>query len=364
MEEKKVHIWTVIKYAGAFIAFMIGSGFASGQEIMQFFTSFGLWGVAGALISMFLFSWSGAVFMGRGFDHKDEKDFSPFRYYCGKYLGIFFEWFIPFFLFCVVVTMISGAGATVHQYFGLPTWVGSVAMAVLATLSVLLGLQKLIDIIGCLGPFTIIFTMIIAIYTLFTQGGNLAGVGDALANVEGLADKQAAPAWWIAGLLYVAYNATGSVPFFNGMGQGARSKREVQLGAIFGGVLLMLAAICVSLAMLCDIEHTSTLDIPILYLADFISPLFGGIFSIIIIGEIFSTAAPMLWVTANKLGKEGTTKHKIIVIVLGIVALLGGLLPFDVLVGTIYPYTGYLGIAFLIIVAVKSYIIDRKKLAK
>ena len=113
MEEKKVHIWTVIKYAGAFIAFMIGSGFASGQEIMQFFTSFGLWGVAGALISMFLFSWSGAVIMGRGFDHKDEKDFSPFRYYCGKYLGIFFEWFIPFFLFCVVVTMISGAGATV-----------------------------------------------------------------------------------------------------------------------------------------------------------------------------------------------------------------------------------------------------------
>ena len=39
------------------------------------------------------------------------------------------------------------------------------------------------------------------------------------------------------------------------------------------------------------------------------------------------------------------------------------LLPFDVLVGTIYPYTGYLGIAFLIIVAVKSYVIDRVKKA-
>ena len=358
MEEKKIHLWPVIKYAGAFIAFMIGSGFASGQEIMQFFTSYGLWGVGGALISMFLFSWSGAVFTGHGYDHKDDLDFKPFRYYCGKVLGIFFEWFIPIFLFCVVVVMISGAGATINQYFGLPNWVGSTAMAVLATLAVLLGLQKLIDIIGCLGPFTILFTMIIAIYTLVTRGGALANVNETIQNVE---TNPAASSWWIAGMLYVAYNATGSVPFLNGMGAGAKSKREVKLGAIIGGVLLMLAGICVSLAMLCDIENTAAMEIPILYLAEFISPVFGTIFSIVIIGEIFSTAAPMLWVTANKFGKEGTTKHKIIIVVLGIIALVGGQLPFSDLVGIIYPYTGYMGIAFLAIVAVRCYIIDRKK---
>lgn len=32
----------IAKYAGAFIAWMIGSGFASGQETLQFFTSYGL----------------------------------------------------------------------------------------------------------------------------------------------------------------------------------------------------------------------------------------------------------------------------------------------------------------------------------
>ena len=89
--------------------------------------------------------------------------------------------------------------------------------------------------------------------------------------------------------------------------------------------------------------------------------MFGTIFSIVIIGEIFSTAAPMLWVTANKFGKEGTTKHKIIIVVLGVIALVGGQLPFSDLVGIIYPYTGYMGIAFLAIVAVRCYIIDRKK---
>lgn len=358
MSKQKVNVWTVVKYAGAFIAFMIGSGFASGQEIMQFFTSYGMMGIVGALISMFLFSWSGAVFMGRGYEKREDENFNPFHYYTGKVIGTFLDWFIPVFLFCVVVVMISGAGATINQYFGLPNWVGSTLMAILSTLSVLLGLQKLIDIIGSLGPLTIIFTMIIAIYTLATQGANLANVSEAM---QGLETPAAASSWWLAGLLYVAYNATGSVPFFNASGKLANSKREAQLGAIFGGVFLMVAAILVSLAMLCDIKTTVTMDIPILHLASYISPVFGAIFSVIIIGEIFSTAAPMLWVTANKLGVEGTKKHKIIVIALGVVALVGGQLPFGQLVGIIYPYTGYIGIVFLAIVAVKACIIDQKK---
>jgi len=357
MNQKKMNPVNVIKFAGAFVAFMIGSGFASGQEIMQFFTSYGLLSIGGALISMFLFSWCGAVFMGRGYENKDDANFKPFQFYCGKVLGTFFEYFTPCFLFCVVVVMVSGAGATINQYFGLPNMVGVAAMAVLSTLSVLLGLKRLVDIIGLLGPFTIIFTMIIAIYTLATQGGNLAGVDAVVATLDMPA---AAPSWWIAGILYVAYNGMGSVPFFNATGALAGSKKEAQWGAILGGILLMAAGLLVNLAMLCDIETAVTMPIPVLHLSSYISPVFGTIFSFIIIGEIFSTAAPMLWVAADKCAVEGTIKHKVITIVLGVVALIGGQLPFGTLVGIVYPYTGYLGIILFVIVAVKEYILLRK----
>lgn len=37
----------VLTYGGAIIAFLIGSGFATGQEILQYFTSYGYWGVFG-----------------------------------------------------------------------------------------------------------------------------------------------------------------------------------------------------------------------------------------------------------------------------------------------------------------------------
>ena len=39
--DKNYSIKAIVKYAGAYIAFIIGSGYATGQEIMQFFTAHG-----------------------------------------------------------------------------------------------------------------------------------------------------------------------------------------------------------------------------------------------------------------------------------------------------------------------------------
>ena len=48
-----------IKMAGAFIGVIVGAGFASGQEILQFFTSFGWWGILGTAIATAFFSFLG-----------------------------------------------------------------------------------------------------------------------------------------------------------------------------------------------------------------------------------------------------------------------------------------------------------------
>ena len=40
--KSEVRISMVIKLAGAICAFLIGAGFATGQEIMQYFTNYGI----------------------------------------------------------------------------------------------------------------------------------------------------------------------------------------------------------------------------------------------------------------------------------------------------------------------------------
>ena len=50
----------------AFIGLMVGAGFATGQEVIQYFISFGVWGLLGAVIAGILMIASGAVIINIG----------------------------------------------------------------------------------------------------------------------------------------------------------------------------------------------------------------------------------------------------------------------------------------------------------
>ena len=63
MSGSKVSARNVMKFAGAYVACAIGSGFATGQEILQFFSGHGLASIAGTLVTTALFSWCGGMFM-------------------------------------------------------------------------------------------------------------------------------------------------------------------------------------------------------------------------------------------------------------------------------------------------------------
>ncbi|MFR3272822.1 MAG: hypothetical protein ACLTQI_02600 [Slackia sp.] len=81
-----------------------------------------------------------------------------------------------------------------------------------------------------------------------------------------------APLWALAGLLYVAYNVTGSLPFFTQTGGTACSAREAKWGGIVGGIAFIGAAILMNIALLCHIEDVAQLEVPTLFLSDLIGP--------------------------------------------------------------------------------------------
>lgn len=368
LADGKVNALNVLKFAGAFVAFMIGSGYASGQEIMQFFTSYGLWSIGGLIIALILFSWLGKVLMNYGYRHRDltpeQMPDQSFRYYAGKYFGTFLAWFIPCFLVLVCIVMTSGAGATLAQYFGLPTWVGSLGMCILVFVTNLFGFNKLVDIIGALGPLTIIFSIIIAVYAIAQNPGGLAEYAARADIYEQMAHATTDGSWWaLAGLLYVCYNMTGSVPFLTQTGATANSAKEAKFGALFGGILFIVAGILMNIALICNLELTTAdgtylyaSEVPTLILSELIGPVMSIIFAIILLDEIFSTAAPMMWTAVNRFAPEGTSKNRIVLAIFNVLVLLVVLSPlsYGQLLGIIYPYTGYIGIAFLICVVVRQ----------
>ena len=52
----------ISKIAGAFVGVIVGAGFASGQEILQFFTSFGVYGLIGCVVAGLTFVFLSMVF--------------------------------------------------------------------------------------------------------------------------------------------------------------------------------------------------------------------------------------------------------------------------------------------------------------
>lgn len=351
----KTSIKNSMKFAGAFLAYLIGSGFGTGQEIVQFFTSYGIYGIGGIIISMVLFVLIGSILMGYGYDHRRSSNLNALKYFTGEIFGSFLTYFVPIYLFLVVVIMISGAGATINQYFGIPHLVGTLIMAGLIFITNYFGLQKIVDIVSFLGHVIIVFTLFISLAAIMKRSEVLFMI-PRLGEVEGL--SMVTPgrgSWWLAGILYVSYNIILAIPFITELGKGAKTKKEASLGAIIGGVTLMVTALILNLALLSHIDEIKYLTIPNLYLSGLISPTASFIFSLVLIGAIFTTASPMMWVTAQHFGgREGSLRHRISLVVLTILALGAGQLPFEELVGSIYPYTGYFGIVVLILIIYRT----------
>ena len=346
-----INILNVIKIAGAFIAFIIGSGFATGQEIMQFFTSNGLYSLVSILISLILFVYFGSTIMSSGFDYGEYEKYSPYKYFCGDKVGLFYEYFVPVLLFISVVVMISGAGATLQEYYNLNYYVGCAMMTNLVLIAFICGLNGLVNIIGFIGPVIVIFSLLVGFIILFENLDGLKNISQAMTEVN---LTKAGGNCIKSGVLYTSYNMVSGLFFFTALANSANNKEEAKLGATVGSLLLMIVILVMNFALLSKIKNIYKLSIPTLYFAKSISPLLGKIFSIILLCGIFSTAAPNFWTVCNKISKQGRYNEKIVALIISMGAFLGGLFPFEKLVSKVYPLTGILGILLFICIFFKQ----------
>src|SRR5699024_7197636 len=148
MTRGRIHMFRVIKMASAFIGVIVGAGFASGQEILQYFTSFGFMGTIAAIISTILLAYFGMsltklVSRLQTLSYKD-----AIYTISGRWLGFVVDAILVFTLFGVGVVMIAGAGSSLNQQFGLPVFIGSLLLVILIMLAMALKLDKVIAVIG------------------------------------------------------------------------------------------------------------------------------------------------------------------------------------------------------------------------
>lgn len=359
--KNEVRISMVIKLAGAFCAFLIGAGFATGQEIMQYFTNYGIAKAIGVLIiNGVLGAWTSAAVMNLGNESKDVQGLECYKNLCGKYVGTSMSWFVPIFMFLTLMTMIAGFGSTFNQTFGGPEWVGCLILAIVVTGIVLLGLASVIDTIGFIGPAIIVITMVMGIGVIAKNGVDFQAWDFYLDTHDVLL---ASGSWVMAGILYALWNIVMCLPFMSAMGSKAKNSTEVVVGVVLGNVLFALGALCLILAEGSQIEVIENISVPALAMAQSLSPILGVIYAIILALAIFTTAVPLMWSVASRLAKEKTIKFTIICIIIAILGFFGSYLPFETLVNIVTPAVGYVGLIGWLFIIWRDIKIVRRKLS-
>lgn len=345
----------VLSYAGAFMAFLIGSGFATGQEVLQYFAAYGLTGgLLVALVCVVLFIFVGGCFIAAGKRENFEKGSDIYRYYCGKYVGTFYDYFSIIFIFASFVVMMGGAGSTLNQHFGLPHWVGSVVMMTLVCVTTVFGLNGIIEVIGKLGPIIAIFAIFLGVYSFLSNPAAVVSSSAALESGE-LVVKQVGTNPISSAGSYVGFCMLWLAAFLASMGKGTNSVREGVYGTTFGAIGFTLGCTTMMLGLLAYLPELYNSDIPSLILAGKIGAWLAFIFSVIVFAGIFTTAVPLLWQVSSRFTKEGSSSFKIATVACAIVGTVIALfVPFQDLVNVIYGLNGYVGILLLVFIIVKE----------
>ncbi len=339
MANKKLSVFTI---AATYIGTVVGAGFASGQEVLQFFGYFGFWGIIGLLITTVLLVLFGYIILELGRRLKAESHLEVIRYAGGKWVGTIIDLVITFFLFGGFVAMAAGSGALIMEQFNFPFFWGSLLMIIITLFTVLIGFTGVITSISFVVPLLLTAVFSVAIYViavdytaLFTAIRNFSSPGEA-----------SVPFWPLSSLLYVSYNLVLAVAILAPLGA-MSDKSKLRTGAILGGIGLGFGASAINLALLVKINRATAFEIPMIYIAGTISPLVQIIYTIVLLAEIYTTAVGSLYGFVARLSKAGTAKYRVISITSSVLTFALAQFGFSTLVGTLFPAVGFAGLLLL-----------------
>ncbi len=331
-------------YVGCFL----GAGFVSGQELWQFFGSFGVWGYVGLAVTTLLFVFFGILLIRLAqLTGSNEMDYLivPWNLPWLRKMTSIIGWL---FLLGVVIIMVAGVAALLQQMFAIPYWLGAALFSVLVGAIALAGVSGMVKIFSALVPILVLATLAFAVISLNKYGTDQIF---AHGNVN---SNPLTPNWLIASLTYVAYNMLGAISIITPVGRSVKRKNAVYCGISLGG--LMLAGVAGSILVSLAVYPAATeQELPMVALAEGLNLSLGMVYGILLLLGMFCNALASFVTMTDYLTIKGIAtkvERRIQTLFFVIVAWLCSLFGFGDLVGTVFPVFGYISIVFLICMVV------------
>lgn len=321
------------KVAFVYIGLVIGAGFASGQEIFQYFTMFSRTNAGGVVMAGLCFIFIAYLILNKTYRNGLNTFDDYIRAVAGRF-ALPVRWFFRLYMFCGFFVMLAGSGALMHYVFGSSELVGIVLMAALCFVVFAFDVKGVVTLSSILVPLMITGVFVICCLSLVVSTPAFAPLNQLKNN----------PA--VSALCYVSYNTITAgavlVPLC-----GMLSPKSIRVGAVLGGGILGLLIFIVWLALSANYELLIGSEIPLYSLAIMNGEGFKWVYSSVLLMAICTTAVSHGFGLLSQCPIKNGKERLLFAAVLCLGAIPFARFGFSNLIAHLYSFFGYAGLVWL-----------------
>ena len=350
-KQLKTNWGAVIQIAAVYVGTVVGAGFATGREIVEFFSRFGFIGLIGMLMSGYMLIFLGSKLMVISARIKAEsyEDFNEYLF--GKSIGKVINLFVLLMLLGVCGVMLAGAGAVFEEQLGFSKMTGIMITIILSIIVMIVGIKGLFAVNTFVVPLMITFSFILMGLSL-----KLPNFIDQLLFIPQVSDGWKAV---ISPFSYTALNLGLAQAVLVPVATEVKDERVIKWGGILGGAALTVILIAGHLTLIM-LPNFVSYEIPMAIIMKNLAAGLYWVFVLVIYGEIFTSVIGNVFGLEKQIKKYISLPKMVTVSGIFMVSYLLSLFEYSRLLSFLYPIFGYVSLLFIVLLWMKP-MDDQKK---
>lgn len=330
----------IFQVAVVFIGTIVGAGLASGKEITEFFTSFGIQSFVGIILCGLFYIFMVTMLSKISLKHKLNSYSELINIISPNLLGKLTGVITTLYLISSASIILAGSGAILNEFFAIPKIVGSLIMLSIAAIFILKGTNGLIEVNSIIVPLLIsTITVLTVLYFVYNNGSlSIEMLTKFPPKKEGIL---------VSTILYAGYNILCSSGVIIPLSTEINDKKIMTKGIFFGALGLTLLCLMINFMLTLNIPYIYEYEIPLLYVSTPFGSIIQAVLLMVILLEMFSTEVSDVYSISKTLDKSFKISFKKGVFIVLAVALPISQIGFTNLITTLYPLFGLLSLVFI-----------------
>lgn len=331
----------IFQIAVVFIGTVVGAGLASGKEITQFFTSFGIYSFIGILSCGLFYIIMGTIISKISIKYNLESYGDVIYKISPNFLGKITGGITTIYLISSASIILAGSGALINQFFDIPKIVGTLIMMAIAVFFLFRGTNGLIEVNSFIVP-----TLIITISTITILYFVFCADAVTIENILSFPPKKESGIA-TSTILYAGYNILCCSGVLVPLSTSVKKTKTMSLGISFGAIGLTILCLLINLLLTINQPYIYEFEIPLLFVAKRFSTIIQALLLMVILLEMFSTEVSDVYSISKTLEKTFNINFKKGTLLIILIAFPISQIGFGNLISTLYPLFGMLSLIFI-----------------